>query len=40
MMALVVLALVPGCTPQEKQELMSREEIRGNWQFRQAGGQR
>lgn len=37
MMALVVLALVPGCTPQEKQELMSREEIRGNWQFRQAG---
>lgn len=35
--ALLGLALVPGCNPPQKQELMSIEELKGNWQFRQAG---
>ena len=35
--ALLGLALVPGCNSPQKQELMSIEELKGNWQFRQAG---
>ncbi len=35
---IVVLALFPGCNT-EKSEMMTSEEIKGQWQFRQAGSE-